>query len=129
MIEALLKAGADPNESTSNGTTALMTAATAGNPDAVKMLLDHGADVNVRENSHGETALMFAAAADGAAVVRVVAAHGADMKITAAVTLLEKPKYDDNGNLIQQKAPVEPPGARDPNAGNGQANAANERAR
>ena len=103
MIEALLKAGADPNESTSNGTTALMTAATAGNPDAVKMLLDHGADVNAKENSHGETALMFAAAGDRAAVVRLLAARGADLKVTAGVTSLEKPKYDENGNLIQER--------------------------
>ena len=33
----------------SNGTTALMTAAASGSADAVKMLLDHGANVNAKE--------------------------------------------------------------------------------
>ena len=47
---------------TTNGTTPLMLAAAAGNADAVKALLDHGADVNAKETVKGETALMFAAA-------------------------------------------------------------------
>src|SRR6185295_15359382 len=63
MIEALLKAGADPKAlTTADGETVLMTAARAGNADAVKVLLDRGADVNARENYKGQTALMWAAA-------------------------------------------------------------------
>ena len=54
MIEALLKAGADPKTlTTEDGETVLMTAARAGNVDAVKILLDHGADVNARETYKG----------------------------------------------------------------------------
>src|ERR1700688_2578913 len=46
MIEVLLKAGADPKTlTTAGGETVLMTAARAGNIDAVKVLLNHGADV------------------------------------------------------------------------------------
>ena len=48
MIERLLKAGADPNSTSEEGQTALMTAALAGKADAVKMLLAHGAQVNAR---------------------------------------------------------------------------------
>src|SRR6476620_2145407 len=45
MIEQLLAAGADPNAALPEGETALMTAARAGNPDAVRALVAHGADV------------------------------------------------------------------------------------
>ena len=57
MIDALVKAGADPNGATTNGTTALMLAAASGKADAVNVLLDHGADVDARE-TRGETELI-----------------------------------------------------------------------
>src|SRR5262245_2850664 len=44
VIDLLLKAGADVNAATPAGTTALMLAAGSGIPDAVKMLLDRGAN-------------------------------------------------------------------------------------
>ena len=62
MIELLLKAGADPNAALPEGETVLMTAARTGNPDAIKVLLAHDANVNAKENTLGETALMWAAA-------------------------------------------------------------------
>src|SRR5579862_8118737 len=79
IIEALLKAGADPKTlTTQDGETVLMTAARAGNADAVKVLLEHGADVNGRESYKGQTALMWAAAEHHPAVVKVLLDHGAD---------------------------------------------------
>ena len=46
MIEKLLKGGADVNAPVlSHGETALMMAARSGSVDAVKVLLDHGAQV------------------------------------------------------------------------------------
>ena len=39
-----------------------MTAARTGNPDAVKVLIDHGARINAKENWRGQTALMWAVA-------------------------------------------------------------------
>ena len=58
-----------------------MTAARAGNADAVKVLLSHGADVNARENYKGQTALMWAAAEHHPEVVKVLLDHGADWKV------------------------------------------------
>ena len=69
-----LKAGADPKAMLPGGQTLLMTAARTGNPEAVKLLLDRGADPNARENTNGETALMWAAAENHPEVVRVLAA-------------------------------------------------------
>ena len=51
MLDRLLKAGADPNASlTTAGDTALMMAARTGKPDAIRALVEAGANVNAREN-------------------------------------------------------------------------------
>jgi ankyrin repeat protein len=93
MIEALLKAGADPKAlTTQDGETVLMTAARAGNADAVKVLLDRGADVNARENYKGQTALMWAAAERHPAVVKLLLEHGADWKVRSFDRETKMPK-------------------------------------
>lgn len=79
MIAKLLKAGEDPNAVVSDtGDTALMLAARTGKPDALKVLLDGGADVN-KLNSEGQTALMWAVAEKNAAAAKVLIDRGADV--------------------------------------------------
>jgi uncharacterized protein len=79
MIGGLLKAGEDANAVMSEaGDTALMLAARTGKPDAVAMLLEHGADVN-KTNAQGQTALMWAAAEKNAAAIQVLIEHKADL--------------------------------------------------
>jgi ankyrin repeat protein len=85
VIEALLDAGASPNNATSNGTTPLMLAAASGNAQAVKLLLEKGADPAAKENAMGQTALLFAAAYGRADAIRVLVAKGADVKATSKV--------------------------------------------
>ena len=93
MIEALLKAGADPNTlTTADGETVLMTAARAGQVDAVQVLVEHGADVNARENYRGQTALMWAAAERHPQVVKLLLDHGADWKVVSFDRNNEIPK-------------------------------------
>lgn len=113
IIESLLKAGADANSiNTADGQTALMRAAASGDAEAVKMLLAHGARVNAKEKAHGQTAVMFAAAENRGAVIKVLAGHGADLKAASTVeSLVGRPRYDDDGNLIKEPTP-------DPKAGN-----------
>jgi ankyrin repeat protein len=60
MIEKLLNAGALVNERGLNGETPLMFAARNGNLDALLLLLKRGADVNAKEALRGTTALMWA---------------------------------------------------------------------
>lgn len=103
IIEALLKAGAGANSVKANGTTALMLAASSGNPEAVKILLDHGAGVNARESVHGQTALMFAAALNRDAAIRVLLAHGADPNLTTTVRKLERVRFDQDGNVVEDR--------------------------
>jgi ankyrin repeat protein len=91
-VRLLLANGAEPGTPQKNGTTALMFAAGLGRGqgvfakdyateaellETVKVLIDHGADVNAASD-RGETALHFAAQASDA-IVRYLAAHGAQL--------------------------------------------------
>ena len=103
MIDALLKAGADAKSVKANGTTALMMAASSGSPDAVKILLDRGADINAKESAHGQTALMFAAALNRTAVVKLLASRGATLDVETSVRKLERVRFDQDGNIVEDK--------------------------
>jgi ankyrin repeat protein len=89
VMRALLAKGADPNLATKNYMTALMFASAGGGRnrgpeaqtvEAVKVCIDHGADVRAFDNN-GATALHTAAAAGMDAVVKVLAEHGADLDV------------------------------------------------
>ena len=81
ILERLLDAGADPDTSLTGGETALMTAARTGTPDAIRVLIAHGATVNARDDLHGQTALMWAAARGNAPAIHVLAEIGADINL------------------------------------------------
>ena len=103
MIELLLDAGTDPSYADSNHTTTLMYAAAAGQPDAVKVLLDHGADVDPKDTTNEQTALMFASALGRDEVIRVLAAAEADLDAVTKVTKVIKSgdRYrDEDGRIV-----------------------------
>lgn len=78
IIGRLLEAGESANAVlTAEGETVLMLAAYTGNPEAVKVLLDRGADPNVQQ-ARGQSALMWAASEGHTAVVELLLARGAD---------------------------------------------------
>ncbi|WP_082519028.1 ankyrin repeat domain-containing protein [Leifsonia sp. Leaf336] len=57
VLAMLLEAGADPNETSTDGVTALMDAAESGDPECVKLLLEAGADPRpILSESRGEFA-------------------------------------------------------------------------
>ena len=103
IIEALLKAGGDANAANANGSTALMTAAASGNADAVRVLIEHGAKVNTTESAHGQTALMFAAALNRGAAIKVLLAHGADANIATKVATVQRVRFDQDGNVVEDR--------------------------
>ena len=57
-----------------------MMAARTGNVDAIKILLDNGADVNAKETQRGTTPLMWAADEAHSAAVELLIERGADIK-------------------------------------------------
>lgn len=62
--------------------TTWQNAVTTGHLDAVRELLQLGADVDARDR-YGQTALMLAAQRGHRAVVETLIAHGADLNVTA----------------------------------------------
>ena len=62
-MELLLEHHAYIDAQSPNGTTPLMMAASYGSPEAVKLLIESGADIHVR-NQKGMTALDFARRAE-----------------------------------------------------------------
>jgi len=103
MILALLKAAAQADSVKENGTTALMMAAASGSVPAVRVLLDHGASVNAKESVHGQTALMFAAALNRDAAVKALLAAGADPNIATNVKKLDHVRFDQDGNVVEDR--------------------------
>ena len=80
MLEALIKAGADPNTPLSKyQDTALMMAARTGRTEAIKVLLDHGAQVNAKESWGETTALMWAVSERHAPAAKMLVERGADV--------------------------------------------------
>lgn len=80
-VRALLSEGAEVDERTSHGDTALMRAAASGHVEMVLLLLDAGADVNAMATS-GMTALMRASFFGHTGVVRALLDRGADPHLT-----------------------------------------------
>jgi ankyrin repeat protein len=79
MVEKFLRAKANPNSPQLTGETALMTCARTGSVDAVRLLLEFGADVNAKESHRGQTALMWAAAEKHPEVVQALVQQRADV--------------------------------------------------
>src|SRR5258707_11411622 len=78
MIEALVKAGAVAKQRGPNGERMVMFGARSGSPQALKVLIGGGADVNAKENLRGTTALMWAAEQRHPAAVKMLLEVGAD---------------------------------------------------
>ena len=81
-LQAMLASGADPNvKEPRGGATPLMHAVSVGSAEAMKLLLDRGADPNIR-NSSQSTALMWAAT--DIRKVRLLLDRGADVNAVSS---------------------------------------------
>lgn len=79
IVRILLDARANPNSTLLLGESPLMTAVDMSDVDAVRALLAHGANTELRESRGGQTALMWAVAERHAEIVRLLVEHGADV--------------------------------------------------
>jgi uncharacterized protein len=89
LVGSLLKAGADlriADSAESEGQTLLMHVSHAGSVEAIRLLVDHGADVNARERRTGTTALMWAAIEDRPEAITALLAAGAEIDARSTLT-------------------------------------------
>lgn len=106
MITLMLDAKGEANSTNSNGTSLLMLAASSGSVEAVRILLDRGADVNAKDLTNGQTAIMFASAAGRAEVVKLLAMRGADVnaitKVSQIISMADRYKKLTDGKGTRQ---------------------------
>ena len=92
--------------------TLLFRACSDGDVDRVRILLDHGANVNAREEE-GETPLMYAAVQDKTDVMQLLLDRGADINAasingeTALMRAVGVKRYDASDLLLQRGADIE----------------------
>jgi uncharacterized protein len=77
VVEAVLKAGANPNAVGETGTSPLIVAAFFGNPKIIQLLIQHGARTDVVEERHRNTALLTAIRKGHSEAVRALLKGGA----------------------------------------------------
>jgi ankyrin repeat protein len=90
VLETMLACGFDPNARDKDNVTALHRAAMAGHPEAVRVLLTFGADINAMDGMFSATPLVWAVegrghaqpGADHVAVARVLIAAGSSLEWT-----------------------------------------------
>lgn len=108
IVALLLLADAEVN-SAADGYTPLMRACVGGQPKALRLLLDAGANPNL-ERHDGQRALHFAAKRGDAESVKLLLAHGADIDAVAygkdtALAYAELYKHDDVVKQLREKKP------------------------
>ena len=106
ILDALLAAGADLEARDLEGSTPLMVACRAGNPDLVRRLVDAGATVNAH-NLEGRTALMEAASYGEPQTMRLLLARGAQRSARtrdgkAAVDFARAQGWDEVVAILRQ---------------------------
>jgi len=77
-VEALIAKGANVNASWRYGETPLFFACDRGFTPVVKVLLEHGAEVNIKDTFYGMTPVARAADKDHVDIVKILLAKGAD---------------------------------------------------
>jgi ankyrin repeat protein len=106
VIGRLVDATADVNSTTATGAAPLHFAAASGSSDAMTLLLDHGAAIDVREPQWGQTPLMFAAAMGRTDAVKVLLARGADARVTGKVVDISARSREDTARSRERNARV-----------------------
>ena len=83
QVKSALEQGANPNFKGKGGFTPIVIAARNGYLDIVQYLLDHGAEMDKRDNSRKKSALLAAAFKSQNQVAEYLMTHGADINAQA----------------------------------------------
>ncbi|HJQ69089.1 MAG TPA: ankyrin repeat domain-containing protein [Blastocatellia bacterium] len=112
-VEKIINAGANVNEQSYTGITALQTAAGMGKTDIVRLLIRKGADVNQKAQG-GFTPLMQAALAGRTEVAEILLEAGADPDAAETVTGKTAADWADEKNHKEIVQMLVRHGARQP---------------
>ncbi len=96
-VKQLLEAGTDANSKGRYDVTALFFACDRGNVEVVRLLLDNGAEMNVKDTFYGATPLGWAAFNERAAVVELMLERGAE----GAEDVLSSAVSRDNKEMVK----------------------------
>lgn len=96
VITALLEKGADIEACDADGDPPLEWAVETGCLELVKLLLEHGAQINRRNPSTGETVLLWAVRSGHVDVTQLLLARGADPAAIDLQSLQKKQVVDDD---------------------------------
>lgn len=80
-VQRLIVAGVNPDQFDNQGDAALHKAAETGNIELARILLVHGANVNIRESEQGYTPLMYAGIRKDRDMIMLLLSHGADQMV------------------------------------------------
>ena len=126
VVARLLEAGSKPKAVTATGVQAIHLAAQAGSADAIRFLIDRGADPNERDTTHGRTALVFAASQNRLEAMRMLIEKGANSRLeTTVIDYAQRQSADNQARVARDKmitattgkAPVAPPQFDPPQTG------------
>ena len=90
------------------GRTALMYAAFGGSGECLKLLLQHGADVNAHDST-GKTALMFAASAGSAYCLELLVKAGAEVNQLDSMKMSALSWATAGQNILNERSTCVPP--------------------
>src|ERR1700704_5747325 len=109
-VKALLAQGADVNAKSPYGATPLFFAADRGNMEIMKILLDHGADVKVKDTFYGATAVTWAVNKSNVDMVTLLlnkgapgAEDGLELGVSKANVELVKAALERKGEIKPEK--------------------------
>ena len=93
-VRELLAKGADPNAKTPYGATPLFFACDRGSLEIVKMLVERGADVNVKDTFYNSSAVGWAVSKNHVAIVKLLLEKGANSKQIVMRSAINEEKPD-----------------------------------
>jgi hypothetical protein len=109
-VKALLEQGVDVNAKSPYGATGLFFAADRGNMEITKILLDHGADVKVKDTFYGATAVTWAVNKSNVDMVTLLlnkgapgAEDGLELGVSKANVELVKAALEHKGEIKPEK--------------------------
>jgi uncharacterized protein len=103
IVKVLLDSGANPNQNDRMGATAGHKAGFWGHPDVMKLLIDHGLNLDARGGYNGYTALMDAVTRNYVEVAQLLVSAGVNLTIRGhdGMTAIDIARMNHNEQMLK----------------------------